>query len=558
MTEHIKWKIGMNCFRSNCVWLTWKSLLVMALAFSPLLASVAAESKKMPLVAKWGRFEQSFKSSASYSNALQKARLAVVFTSPAGETNSVEGFWDGGKTWKVRFSPDQPGRWTFKTTCSDANNTGLHNQSGEFTCTAASGKSLFEQHGHVRVARDRRHFEHADGTPFLWLADTVWNGARASTPADWETYARTRAGQKFNVAQWIVAPGMDFKKESAFTGKETIAINPEFFQRLDAKIETINRAGLLSAIVPLGATSDADALPEDQAALLLRYVIARWQGDDIAWIVQCEGDSVAKNINRWRRLGQKVFGNQAHAPVIFFPGQNDWLFDEFRKEAWVDAFGYQNLDLGDVALKYLFAGPASAEWKNEPAHPVICLAPPAENSAGPQASQRVSADEIRRSLWWALLNEPTAGVTYAAEGVMNWDTAADTTAAGADALPAWHKSLFLQGAKQMAHVEKFFGGLEFWRLRPAPKFIAMQPGGLQPKRFIAAAGTDEKDISLVYVPEDRTLEIFMTALPPSPSVTWFNPRTGENSPAVAVVSEPKCQFPTPDPGDWVLVMKAGK
>jgi hypothetical protein len=60
------------------------------------------------------------------------------------------------------------------------------------------------------------------------------------------------------------------------------------------------------------------------------------------------------------------------------------------------------------------------------------------------------------------------------------------------------------------------------------------------------------------VPEDRTLELALDSLPPSPSVAWLNPRTGQTNPAVAVVGGRSCQFPTPDPGDWLLVLKAGK
>src|SRR5205823_1709658 len=116
----------------------------------------------------------------------------VVFTSPLGETNQVYGFWDSGKTWRVRFSPNLPGRWSYKTTCSDPDNKGLHHQTGNFLCTSATGTNRFDQHGPVRVAQDRRHFEHADGTAFFWLADTVWNGVRLSQNADWELYARIR------------------------------------------------------------------------------------------------------------------------------------------------------------------------------------------------------------------------------------------------------------------------------------------------------------------------------------------------------------------------------
>jgi len=62
---------------------------------------------------------------------------------------------------------------------------------------------------------------------------------------------------------------------------------------------------------------------------------------------------------------------------------------------------------------------------------------------------------------------------------------------------------------------------------------------------------------LVYVPEDRTIEIKLSALPPSPNIGWINPRNGQTSPAVAVVTTDTCQFPTPEEGDWLLVMKTG-
>jgi hypothetical protein len=100
--------------------------------------------------------------------------------------------------------------------------------------------------------------------------------------------------------------------------------------------------------------------------------------------------------------------------------------------------------------------------------------------------------------------------------------------------------------------------IDFWRLRPEPKAIAAQPGEQSPRRFIAAAGTEARDLSIAYAPEDRTLDLFLDALPISPAVSWFNPRTGENNPAVVVMAGRSCQFPTPDPGDWLLVLKVGK
>src|ERR1017187_11036083 len=126
---------------------SWSRLAALALLVLPAGVPTAAAAAKTPVVAKWGRFEQAFKSSVGYSNALQDVSLTAVFTSPLGETNEVDGFWDGGRTWRVRFSPAQPGRWKFRTVCSDGANSGLPKQSGEFLCSAAIGLTRFERHG---------------------------------------------------------------------------------------------------------------------------------------------------------------------------------------------------------------------------------------------------------------------------------------------------------------------------------------------------------------------------------------------------------------------------
>src|SRR4030095_5020770 len=109
---------------------------------SPLQAAAAART-----VPKWERFEKVLESSASYANPVQEATLTAIFTSPSGDNYQVYGFWDGKNTWRVRFSPNQAGTWKFKTSCSDAANKGLHEQSGDFLCTAPSGKTRFTQHG---------------------------------------------------------------------------------------------------------------------------------------------------------------------------------------------------------------------------------------------------------------------------------------------------------------------------------------------------------------------------------------------------------------------------
>lgn len=515
---------------------------------SLLLAGTA--TAKVPLVAKWGRFEQGFKSSVAYENPFQQCTLKVTFTSPSGEKTVAYGFWDGGKTWRIRFSPNQLGHWTYRTACSDAANKRMDNQTGEFLCGSPTGQSSFAQHGPVQVARDRHHFEYADGSPFFWMADVAWNAPRLASSRDWITYTQVRAGQKFSAVQWAAAPGTDVKNHSAFSGQSPITINPEYFQQLDEKVEMMNRAGLLSVIAPLwGNNTGTSDLPEDQIALLLRYMNARWGSYDVAWLLTIDENRSA----RWMRIGREVFGDTAHAPVIVFPGEVASGFDDFRGENWVDAFGFglgQNMN--NDSLAWLVSGPLGRESANQPAHPLINVLPPLENGLAAQSQARITDSDVRRIAWWSVLLTQPAGTSYGAQDVATWN------ATKQEKLPTWQLSLFLPGAKQMSGLAEFFSSTDYRGLRPAARSVATQPGRVSPRRYIAASESVAKDLSVTYVPEDRTLELLLEALPASPGIQWLNPRTGQKSPAVAVVGTRACQLPTPDVGDWVLVIKSGK
>jgi hypothetical protein len=543
-------------------------LTLLAVAVSGLVTSAQAAS-----VPKWDRFERSLESSVNYANPVQEATVTATFVSPSGENFKVPGFWDGGKTWRVRFSPNKEGKWTFATTCSDAGNKGLHQQKGEFTCGAASGNDRFSKHGPVRVSADGRYLMHEDSTPFFFLADTAWNAALRSTDEEWNSYIKTRSEQKFTAAQWVTtqwrtAPDGDIEKQLAYTGPTNrIVINPKFFQRLDRKVEALNKAGLLNVPVLLWAirgggnaqVNPGVLLAEDQAILLARYMVARWGGNDVAWILGGDGDYRGERAQKWRRIGRAVFNDIAHAPVTMHPQGMQWVWNEFKDEKWYDFVGYQSGHGDDEkALRWLSEGPITEDWARLPHKPIINLEPPYENHLGYASKKPLSADFVRRAMYWSMLNTPSGGITYGGHGVWGWD---DGTKAPVDhgstgtPLP-WKKALTMPAAEQMKFFHDFFTTNDFWRLRPTPMFVVNNPGKESPAKFISAARTDNKDLLIVYVPEDRTVEIKLDALPPSPNVTWLNPRTGENSPAVAVVTQNTCQFPTPSEGDWLLITRS--
>jgi len=540
-----------------------KAIFCLCLLALPLGLWGATESPPMRVVPKWGRFEQLFKSGVLYSNALQDATFTVLFASPLGETNLVYGFWDGDKNWRVRFRPNQPGRWTYKTTCSDASNAGLHNRAGEFLCTPPIGRTPFHLHGPVQAARDHHHLEYADGTPFFWLADTTWNGMQAAEAADWEFYALERAARRFTVIQCAISPGEDALGETAVAGfADRIAINPEFFQRLDAKLDLLNYAGLLSAISPLVELEPhqrAISLPDDQVALLVRYIVARWGAEPVVWLLAFDG-SIPSLVTRWERIGHAVFDEGRINPVMVCPGTATEALEAFRNQNWVDLLGGQPItDFTDSALERALVGPFFKEWSATPPRPIISFLP-CENGLSAGSQQRFTSDNVRRAAYWSLLLSPPAGLSYAGQGIVEWDRSLPEQPSKVKGgnLPLWKRAMFMPAAKEMTQMAGFVGGIDFWRLRPDPKVLPAQPAGSSPLSFLAAAATEARDLALVYDPEDRPLVLALEGLPPTPVAAWFNPRSGASTPIQLVVDGKTCHVPSPQAADGVLILRGEK
>src|SRR6266568_4450423 len=135
------------------------SFLFLALPGSYLLLPepTARGADESASAAIWERFEKTLQSASSYANPVQEASLTAVFTSPSGSSFKVYGFWDGGRTWRIRFAPGEEGKWTYKTSCSDAKNRGLHNQSGAFRRHAVSRGTRWRYQEATRLHRYQPH-----------------------------------------------------------------------------------------------------------------------------------------------------------------------------------------------------------------------------------------------------------------------------------------------------------------------------------------------------------------------------------------------------------------
>lgn len=510
-------------------------------------------------VSVWGLFEDSAVASKDYDKPLHEVIVEATFTAPSGARTSVPAFWDGARDWRVRFSPNEPGRWRYAWRSSDAG-SGLAGRSGSFVAVPSESGNRFAAHGAVSVAEEGRHFAHADGAPFFWLGDTAWNGVSLSREEDWDAYLAHRAAQNFSVIQFVALPWRSAAGNEngrpAFYGRDQVVVDPNYFQRMDERLEAINRHGLLAAVVLFWThSSHVDLnpgmfLPESELTALGRYMIARYGAYQTTWILGGDGDYRGDRAERWQRVGRSLFAEGR-------PGQvrpvtvhaTYWCAEAFQGEQWWDYNGYQSGHLRVRGLQRVTQGEPTQFWRNDK-RPVLNLEPNYEahrnRDRDADPNDYFDALDVRRQAWNSLLGAPPAGLTYGAHGIWAWHPRAEEpmTHPGTGIGPAWRDAMQLEGGDDMRVLAELFEQIDWTALRPAQSLLATQPGVDDVLRWVSVA--QGGGMTVAYTSSGDPFEVRVEAN----AAAWYSPRTGE-----WVDAEPGASYRPPSKRDWVLVLE---
>ncbi len=136
---------------------------------APIITTIRQNSDTIGL---YDKFEAGFGIKADYSNPFDPDQIDITaaFTSPSGKQWPINGFYYAsfGGMWKLRFSPDEVGKWKYTIHIKDKN--------GETTSDARSFTAVSSgHHGALTVAPNLRYLQYRDGTPFygvgLWYND---------------------------------------------------------------------------------------------------------------------------------------------------------------------------------------------------------------------------------------------------------------------------------------------------------------------------------------------------------------------------------------------------
>ncbi|MGH9723269.1 MAG: DUF4038 domain-containing protein [Bryobacteraceae bacterium] len=516
-------------------------------------------------VHRYGRFETRLTASRDYDDPLA-LEVRVEFTGPGGVRDSAPAFWDGGRDWIVRYMPERAGEWKYRVQSADA---GLARAAGAFKAGAYRGDNALYRHGPVRVAADRRHFEHADGTPWFWLACTGWNSALQSTPDEWRDYLNDRASKRFTAIQFVMtqwrAGRRDEQGRVAFrlTGGR-LEIDPAFFRRMDERFDTLNSRGLAGVPVLLWALTSKDnespgaALSTAQAIALARYMVARYGAHHVLWLLGGDGDYSGSNLERWKTIGRGVFpASPSRRPVSLHPGgmRNPWR--DYLDESWLDYFVFQSGHGSDARKWKWNATEGGGEgWKFEPPRPVLDGEPNYEGHLSYQSRTVIDDAAVRRAVYYSLLAAPPAGVTYGAHGIWYWSRKAevplDHPRTGV-ALP-WRECLNYPGALQMRVMRDVFDSVEWWKLRPDRTLLAEDPPDPTFVAYPMPARSTDGRFALIYLPANPNVRLNLAGFRRAVASTWIDPRTGERKRAGDLKPETGVEARAPGPGDWILLL----
>ena len=239
--------------------------------------------------------EWSLVSEVERDDPFNQVSVDLLVTDASGREQVIPAFWAGGTEWRVRYAPARAGRHLVSSRCSDADDAGLHGCVGELHVTeVADETNPLLRHGPIRVAAGSRHLEHADGTPFLWLADTWWMGLcrRLRWPDEFHALTADRVVKGFNVVQFVAGlyPDMEpFDERGAGDGgfpwrRDFSTIEPAYFDAADRRIAHLVGSGIVPCVVGFwGYYLEVAGVAKLQAHW--RNLIARWGAYPVVWCV---------------------------------------------------------------------------------------------------------------------------------------------------------------------------------------------------------------------------------------------------------------------------------
>lgn len=412
-----------------------------------------------------------------HPNPYESVELWAEIRSPGFSTYKVHGYWDGGSKFVFRFSPNEPGNWTFRIT---SNVPGMDGKSGSFAAVASDSAGFIH-------AVNLHHWRYSEKfKPHLWMGDTCYRCA-AMDRTFFDQLIAKRAAQKFNHIRLAVV-GWDADEKLAFP--DASRPNPAYFQELDSRLAAMNAKGIIADLI-LGTDNNrlAELFPTaEQLRRYLKYVTARYAAYNVTWqmVQEIEEYKNPREFVKQMGLAVKELDPYSHPRTTHTLETSS----AYLGDGWMDHILYQSSrdDVGAIEHQAYAAPQVNAEFGYE------------DSGAGKTHAHHIDSDTFRKRLWNATMNG-------------QYPTFGNTGTYGSRRISQDAKYLDSPGAKVMTAWFDFFSRTRWFELEP---YFDVEGG-----RALATPDVEY----VVYVEKPGPFEIKVVKR--SYQVYWFNPSTGE-------------------------------
>lgn len=522
-------------------------------------------------VSRFGIFERSLQHSGNPSNPYKQVSATAQFIEPDGKMKrTLPLFWDGGNTWRFRFSPDKVGTWAWETSSS---NSGLHGESGTFKVVASDRKgSIHPMTGHPH------HFERQDGSRFWFLGETAWSlyvdsAEEQHDRAAAERHIDVRAAQGFNVIHSTLMNELGWGNcgGDPFDDIATERINPDYWKEVDQRLAYLNGKSIVGGLVLAWARKrrdDSEPFAWDRLPNLAakkryaRYIAARYSAYDVYFIVAGEWNASARDRvdgdvvkQEYIEIGDALQAADPHRRMIgIHPGTAGVHFvrDFNDAAAWM-SFGDYQQNYTKLNAEILASRPFNKPVINSE---YAYYLRDARKDGKVDKPNSQTLDVIRHATWDILMAGGYVvsgfGSTYLGgarnPGPFNVDAAQNDD---------WEA--------QIQHIPVLFKATEWWRLEPHNDLVSSSVARSEDRKINERPApptraywclAERGEQYVVYVRGLTTrVDLSLDASARTYMVRQFNPRTGEFEDLGVRQDISAFTYRPPDEQDWVVLLQ---
>jgi hypothetical protein len=525
---------------------------------------------KEPHVEQWTTHEISLFSVEEYANPYTDVDVWAVFKNTKGDSLVRPAFWDGGKTWKIRFSPpDSNTSWQWTSISSNTADKGLHDKRGSFLSVPYSGDNELMANGLLEMSPGKRNVVHKNGKPFLVVGDTPWALPYRAIAEQVNHYAQYRQTQGYNVALMMVVQP-DMRAEGPYARNTPLGfaraffdlpkgttneLNPEYFHTLDILVSILLDHGIVPVYQPVfhgfgwkGLDVLGNIVDSDEYVRFCKYLLARYGSGPAMWLLGADNDGndpgVAESgemmelwdcYNQPTGLHYNPCGDYIATWSVNNPLKRCMHFDKSHQDAdWLDFQWTQTGHNGEHNT--------SKVWRMYDNFPVKAVANGEPTYEGMGGGKNGLGWWQGHEAWMQLMSGGTMGVVYGAASLWQWKITADEEGwtAWSSQPKNWEEAMKMEGARYVGFVGKAFEGIDFTDMERRWDLNEEQLPMLAKQGLFYAC----------YLPEGGTVTINELAL--NMNYRWFDPKKGEFD--VSKQTNGEKSFTAPDDNPWVLIL----